>query len=225
VRRMRVILCDDHKLFTAALADALRSLGHEIVLIADRPDQALSAAAETSVDVVVMDLAFPTGDGFAAAEALRRLPSAPRVFVLTARTDPDAISLAIQAGASGLLTRQAALADLVSTLEKVAAGGIIYDAQVLRDAFVPAPVEVAKARQVAELLTPREREVLERIVRGESTPAMAAAMGISVNTLRSHVRAMLAKLNAHSRLEAVAWAISHHVVEPPSAEASASDHR
>jgi two-component system, NarL family, nitrate/nitrite response regulator NarL len=222
---MRVILCDDHKSLTAALADALRRLGHEIVLIADRPDQALSAAAETSVDVVVMDLAFPTGDGFAAAEALRRLPSAPQVFVLTARTDRDAISLAIQAGASGLLTRQAALDDLVSTLEKVAAGGIYYDAQVLRDAFVPAPLEVAKARQVAALLTPREREVLERSVRGESTSSMAAAMGISVNTLRSHVRAMLAKLNAHSRLEAVAWAISHHVVEPPSAEASASDHR
>lgn len=80
VRRMRVILCDDHKSLTAALADALRRLGHESVLIADRPDQALSAAAETSVDVVVMDLAFPTGDGFAAAEALRRLPSAPQVL-------------------------------------------------------------------------------------------------------------------------------------------------
>jgi two-component system nitrate/nitrite response regulator NarL len=209
---MRVILCDDHKLFTATLADALRRLGHEIVLIADRPDQALSAAAETSVDVVVMDLAFPTGDGFAAAEALRRLPSAPRVFVLTARTDPDAISLAIQAGASGLLTRQAALADLVSTLEKVAAGGIIYDAQVLRDAFVPAPVEVAKARQVAELLTPREREVLERIVRGESTPAMAAAMGISVNTVSFHLKNIYRKLQVHSKTEAVAKALREHLI-------------
>lgn len=218
---MRVILCDDHRMFSATLADALRSLGHEIALVADRPDEALAAAADGSVDVVVMDLVFPTGDGLDAAKALSRRSSAPPVLVLTACTDPSAISLAIQAGAAGLLTKHAELGELVSALEKVAAGETYYDAQVLRDAFQPAPLEVAEAQRVAELLTPREREVLERIVRGESTPSMAGAMGISVNTLRSHVRAMLTKLNAHSRLEAAAWAISHRVVEPPSAERGA----
>jgi two-component system nitrate/nitrite response regulator NarL len=214
---VRVIICDDHKVFAHALAGVLESLGYEIVLIATRPDAAVAAALEEHVDLVVMDLGFPVGDGLSATRELSQIPSRPPVFVLTARTDPEVVSAAIQAGAAGVLTKHSELKQVIGALERVGAGETYYDAQMLRRAFVPKPHEITEAQRIAQFLTAREREVLERIVRGESTSSMSAAMGISVTTLRSHVHAVLMKLNVHSRLEAAAWAVSHGIVNPPSA--------
>ncbi|TCN37660.1 two-component system nitrate/nitrite response regulator NarL [Kribbella orskensis] len=214
---MRVIICDDHKVFAHALAGVLASLGHEIVLVATRPDEAVAAALQERVDLVVMDLGFPTGDGLGATAELSRYPSHPPVFVLTARTDPEVLSAAIRAGAAGVLTKQSELGQVIGALERVATGETYFDVQLLRRAFVPEPRQVSEAHRIAQYLTDREREVLERIVRGESTRSMSAAMDISVTTLRSHIHAVLSKLSVHSRLEAAAWAVSHGIVDPPSA--------
>jgi len=214
---VRVIICDDHKVFAHALGGVLESLGHEIVLVATRPDEAVAAALQERVDLVVMDLGFPTGDGLSATAELSRYPSHPPVFVLTARTDPEVLSAAIRAGAAGVLTKQSELGQVIGALERVAAGETYFDVQLLRRAFVPEPRQISEAHRIAQYLTHREREVLERIVRGESTRSMSAAMDISVTTLRSHIHAVLSKLSVHSRLEAAAWAVSHGIVDPPSA--------
>ncbi|WP_166665726.1 response regulator transcription factor [Kribbella caucasensis] len=215
---MRVIICDDHKVFGHALAGVLESLGHEIVLIATRPDAAVAAALREPVDLIVMDLGFPNGDGLDGTAELNRMPSHPPVFVLTARTDPEVVSAAIRAGAAGVLTKQSELSQVIAALERVAAGETYVDAQLLRRALTPEPHQITEARRIAKYLTSREREVLERIVRGESTSRMSAEMGISVTTLRSHIHGVLSKLNVHSRLEAAAWALSHGIVDPPSAD-------
>lgn len=215
---MRVIICDDHKVFAHALAGVLESLGHEIVLIATRPDAAIATALREQVDLVVMDLGFPNGDGLNGTAKLAQLPSHPPVFVLTARTDPDVVAAGIRAGAAGILTKQAELSQVIGALERVAAGETYFDAQLLRRALAPEPHQITEAHRIATYLTSREREVLERIVRGESTRRMSAAMDISVTTLRSHIHSVLSKLNVHSRLEAAAWAVSHGIVDPPLAD-------
>jgi two-component system nitrate/nitrite response regulator NarL len=213
---VRVIICDDHKVFAHALAGVLESLGHEIVLIATRPGAAVAAALQESVDLIVMDLGFPNGDGLNGTRELSRIPSHPPVFVLTARTDPEVVSAAIRAGAAGILTKQAELNQVIGALERVAAGETYIDAQLLRRALAPEPRQITEAHRIAKYLTSREREVLERIVRGESTSRMSAEMDISVTTLRSHIHGVLSKLNVHSRLEAAAWAVAHGIVDPPS---------
>jgi two-component system nitrate/nitrite response regulator NarL len=213
---VRVIICDDHKVFGHALGGVLESLGYEVVQITTRPDAAVAAALQEPVDLVVMDLGFPTGDGLVATREISRSPSRPPVFILTARTDPEVMSAAIQAGAAGVLTKQSGLEQVIGALERVAAGETYFDAQLLRRAFVPEPRQVTEAHRTAQQLSSREREVLMRIVQGESTKAMSAAMEISVTTLRSHVHAVLSKLGVHSRLEAAAWAVSHRIIDPPS---------
>jgi two-component system nitrate/nitrite response regulator NarL len=215
---LRVIICDDHRVFAHALAGVLESLGHEIVLIATRPDAAIATALREQVDLVVMDLGFPNGDGLNGTAKLTRLPSHPPVFVLTARTDPEVVAAGIRAGAAGILTKQAELSQVIGALERVAAGETYFDAQLLRRALAPEPHQITEAHRIATYLTSREREVLERIVRGETTGRMAAAMDISVTTLRSHIHSVLSKLNVHSRLEAAAWAVSHGIVDPPSTD-------
>jgi two-component system nitrate/nitrite response regulator NarL len=215
---VRVIICDDHKVFAHALAGVLESLGHEIVLIATRPDSVIATALRESVDLVVMDLGFPNGDGLNGTQKLTRFPSHPPVFVLTARTDPEVVSAGIHAGAAGILTKQADLSQVINALERVAAGETYFDADLFRRALAPEPHQVTEAHRMATYLTSREREVLERIVRGQSTSRMAADMDISVTTLRSHIHAVLSKLHVHSRLEAAAWAVSHGIIEPPTAD-------
>jgi two-component system, NarL family, nitrate/nitrite response regulator NarL len=215
---MRIVICDDHAVFADSLAAVLESFGDEIVQVGGRADQAVARARMDDVDLVVMDVILLDGDGLSATRELALGPKAPPVFVLTARTDPAVLAAAVESGAAGVGTKHLALGTLVTALGRVAAGETYYEPRLMRNALLTRSPQTRAAESAWQHLTDREREVLERIVRGESTAAMSEEMRISVPTLRSHVHAVLTKLNVHSRLQAAAWAVSHGLVDPPSAE-------
>jgi two-component system, NarL family, nitrate/nitrite response regulator NarL len=212
----RVLLCDDHAVFADALAVALAAGGDEVVAVARTVTEGLARARATRPDVVLMDLHFASGpDGLDGVRALTAESPAPRVILLSANVDGGVLKEAIAAGADGVLSKAQPLSAVIRAVQQVAAGAFYADTQLLRRSMRPAPAELDEVQLAAQFFTPREREVLERLVQGTSTSDMAEAMGVGVSTVRTHVQAVLSKLGVSSRLEAVLLAVSHRLVEPP----------
>lgn len=204
---MIVLLCDDHALLAEALGDVLTARGDVVVLASD-PAQAVEAARRHEPDVCVMDRTFPGGDlGVAAVRDVLAASPQTRVLMLTGRPDPATARAAVGAGARGFLKKDEPLDSIVDAVDQVAAGLLVVDVNVLRP-------DVRSARtSLLPGLTTREREVLERMVNGQSAQTMAADLQVSYSTVRTHVQNILVKLGVHSQLEASAYAVEHGLVE------------
>ncbi|WP_100446740.1 helix-turn-helix transcriptional regulator [Glycomyces xiaoerkulensis] len=132
------------------------------------------------------------------------------VFLITDREDGAVLRKAVSMSARGIANTHIMPQDLLVAVDRSMTDPPYYDPRLLRAALQPAPLLGARdAHELADHLTPREDDVLRRIVRGEPTSHMAAAMGVSVSTVRSHVQNVLGKLGVNSRLGAVAFAINY----------------
>ncbi|WP_328990171.1 response regulator transcription factor [Kribbella sp. NBC_01245] len=213
---VRVIVCDDHRVFAEALAAVLRGHGYLVADVVQDPRKALELLAAETVDLCVMDLGFPDADGIEFTRRIGETTPSVKVFVLTARTGPDVLRLAMAAGASGVASKERGIGDVVRAIGRVVAGELYCDDHLLRDALgLGADTDRAHAQFLATYLTKREREVLDLLVQGQTTDAMAGLLHISKTTVRTHIQSVLSKFGAHSRLEAVAYAIANGIVPPP----------
>lgn len=202
---MKILLCDDHRLLIDALAAVLTERGDSVTVTTD-PEAAIRAARLEKPGVCVMDRMFPTGDdGLEAARGVRQVSPSTKVLMLTGHADVAGVRAAIEAGARGFLRKDEGLRTILEAVDKVAAGQLVVDSALLR----PLP---ATGQPLASPLTPREREVLERMVRGESTKSMAEAMDVSYSTARTHTQNLLSKLGVHSQVQAAAFAVRHGLV-------------
>jgi len=197
---MRLLICDDHRLFLEAVGHAFTSLGHEVVGLLTDPSEAVQLAAELRPDVLVMDLGFPDSDGLESVKELRARAPEVQVLVLTGSTDPTTAWSVLLAGAQGMVGKDQPVDRVFHALEQLAAGDEAFDLALLRGG-APRPAEAGP--DTVGVLTPREREVLRRLVQAETTPQIAESMGITTSTARAYVQSVLMKLGVHSRLEAV----------------------
>jgi len=219
-RPIRVLLVDDHQLLTGALAQLLDlEPDIEVVGVAATVAEAKEITRER-MDVVLMDYKLPDGTGADATRAIKaRWPTA-RVVMLTALNDDETILESIQAGADGYLTKERVVEDVVSAVRAAHAGETLLP----RSVIMRIAQRVASARdrsaewEPVEMLTRRELEVLRALTEGLSTPEICEQLFISPNTLRTHVQNIMGKLRVHSKLEAVAFALRHRLVEPPRAD-------
>jgi len=222
VRRIRVLLVDDHQLLTGSLAAVLgREPDMQVVGEASTVAEAKSLARER-LDVVLMDYRLPDGTGAEATRAIKARWPACRVVMLTAVHDDETILESIQAGADGYLTKDRAVDDVVSAVRAANAGETLLPHSVIMgiaQRVVAARDKTVERRQI-EPLTPRELEVLKALTEGLSTPEICERLFIAPNTLRTHVQNIMGKLRVHSKLEAVAFAIRNRLVEPPRSEGS-----
>jgi DNA-binding NarL/FixJ family response regulator len=217
-----VLLVDDHQLLTEALAKILAlEPDMSVVGVAGSVADAKAMARER-LDVVLMDYRLPDGTGAEATRAIKaRWPSA-RIVMLTALNDDETILESIQSGADGYLTKDRAVEDVVNAVRSANAGETLLP----RSVIVGIAQRVASARDRAqdrkqiEPLTPRELDVLRALTEGLSTPEICDRLFIAPNTLRTHVQNIMGKLRVHSKLEAVAFALRHRLVEPPRVEDS-----
>ena len=220
VRPIRVLLVDDHQLLTGALSQMLAlERDIEIVGVAGTVAEARTMARER-LDVVLMDYRLPDGTGAEATRAIKsRWPTA-RIVMLTALNDDETILESIQAGADGYLTKDRAVEDVVSAVRAAHAGETLLPRSVIMGIAqrVAAAREHGGERRHVEPLTPRELEVLRALTEGLSTPEICERLFIAPNTLRTHVQNIMGKLRVHSKLEAVAFALRHRLVEPPKAD-------
>jgi DNA-binding NarL/FixJ family response regulator len=148
-----------------------------------------------------MDLGFPDSDGLESVKELRARAPEVQVLVLTGSTDPATAWLVLLAGAQGMVGKDQPVDRVFHALEQLAAGDEAFDLALLRGGGAPPPAE--PGADTVGVLTPREREVLHRLVQAETTPQIATSMGITTSTARAYVQSVLMKLGVHSRLEAV----------------------
>lgn len=207
---IRVLVVDHHQTFAELLGFALggqpdlRFVGH-----AGTGTEAMRLTAESRPDVVLMDAELLDVDGVALTVRLRAAHPGVRVVMLTAVDEPALLRRAATAGVSGFLAKDGALGDVLRAVHTAYGGGMTVSSHLLTgllrssgpDDGPPRP-----GRPAAAGLTPREREVLRLMGAGLDTRTVARRLGISVHTCRGHTRSVLAKLDAHSQLEAVAVA-------------------
>ena len=203
--RIRVLIADDHTIVRAGLAALLgteRDL--EIVGQAKNGIEAVRETLRLSPDVVIMDLMMPKKDGVeATAEIAAKAPTA-KVILLTTFGTSDGIAHALQNGARGAILKNADNAQLASAIRKVAAGGQYLSPEIRQQLAADPPLPD---------LTPRQREILSSMVRGFTDRDIARQLGIRQDGVNDHVSAILQKLNAANRTEAVAVALRKHLLK------------
>lgn len=200
---IEVLVIDDHLVFTELLSLALDTTPEtRCVAVATTLRDGLRAAAAHEVDVIVIDVRLPDGNGLDAITPLLALRPRARVVVLTGHPRSDLASRAMNEGASAFLAKEEGLARLLEAIRV---------ARPNRPLVTEALPEAAHA-EVG--LTPREREVLQLMVAGQDPAGMARTLGLSRHTVRDHIKAVLAKLEVHSQLAAVSRAVSLGIVDP-----------
>lgn len=202
-----VVLCDDHRMFVESLALVLRARGHQVVACGSTPAEAVAAVAAHRPAVLVVDLNFPDGDGdgIQAITAALEVSPTTRSIALSGMGQPDWFLRARAAGAAAALVKDGSIDKITDAIDAVSAGREVFD--VPRNCAAPRPAAVAAdAAKRLTRLTGREREVLERLRRGQSTATIGVEMGMALSTTRSHIQHVLTKLGVHSKLEAVALA-------------------
>lgn len=211
---IRVAIVEDHVMVAEGLAAAL-AVDPRLVVVgtAGTVRGGVQMVSECKPDVVLMDLLLPDGDGAAATLAIRAVDPTTRVVLITSASGQDIIGRAIEAGCSGLLSKTEPVANVRTAIHRAGAGEAVFVAEDL----VGLVDRLSHGSQTSVTLTEREREVLELLAQGSTTQAIAEALVLSLHTVRNHVRNVLMKLGAHSRLEAVAIALREGLVATPHA--------
>ena len=203
--KIRVLIADDHTIVRIGLATLLNAEKDiEVVGEAKNGDMAVKEVLRVNPDVIVMDLMMPIKDGAAAtAEIREKLPTA-KVIILTTFGASDGIAHALEAGAAGALMKTADDAVLVSTIREVAAGGSVISPDIRKLLAEDPPVPK---------LTPRQIDVLQSMTRGLTNRDIATQLGIRQDRVDEHVAAILTKIGAANRTEAVAIALRKHLLK------------
>jgi DNA-binding NarL/FixJ family response regulator len=209
-----VLLADDEPLVRTGLRALLEQQGITVVGEAADGAEVLPAVRRTRPDVVLMDVRMPGTDGI---EATRRLlaetTEPPKVLVVTTFDNDDYVHEALLAGASGFLLKRARKEEIAHAVRTVAAGESLLFPEAIRR-LVSARPPGGKYTRVAKTLTRREAEVLRLVATGLSNQDIAAALVISLETVKTHVGNIFGKLGAASRSQAVVIAYEAGVVRP-----------
>lgn len=203
--RVRILCIDDHPFVRAGVIRVI-SLREELTVVAEGStgEEAVALFVTHRPDVTVMDLQLPGMGGLQAIRAIKQVAPEAKVIVLTMYDGSENILNALRAGAVGYVLKDAVPEDLIRVIGEVSAG---------RTAF-PSDVEAqAAVRTDYPPLTPREREVLELLVRGMRNKEIAGELRISEDTARVHLRSIFLKLNVHDRTAAVVVALRRGLVQ------------
>jgi len=202
-----VLLADDHEVVREGLRLALLRSPH-IRVVGEAPDgeTAVSLTERRLPDVVVMDLRMPGMDGIEATEEImRRVPDA-KVLIFTAYSERALLQRGLESGARGYILKEAPHETLLRAIEKVAAGETFVDPALM------SALTQSRAGST-DVLTAREREILQLLADGMSNADVAAQLFISQETVKSHVRHILTKLEADTRTQAVAIALRDAMID------------
>ena len=204
---IRLLLVDDDPLVRTGLSLMLGGADDiEIVGEGADGDEVQALVDRTRPDVVLMDIRMPTVDGLAATERLRARPDAPEVVVLTTFHADDQVLRALRAGAAGFVLKDTSPAEIVEAVRRVAAGEPVLSPAVTRQLMAHAAGSApdtrrGTARSRVAALNDREREVAVAVGRGASNAEIAAALFMSVATVKAHVSRILAKLDLNNRVQ------------------------
>jgi len=194
----------------------LERLGLDVA-IATTGQEAIEQAMRRPIDVALVDLGLPDMGGEEVGSRLLGIRRSTVVVALTATDDDLTVRRVIAAGFRAYLTKDLRISTLSRALRSALAGETVTLSRGTRARARPAATSDRLVELLSSSLTPREREVLQMLARGNRGKDIARELAISVNTVRTHVQSILTKLQVHSRLEAAAFAVRHGLVDRASA--------
>lgn len=204
---IRILIVDDHPLVRRGLADLLNGIADmTVVATASDGEEAVAHVVEDRPDIVLMDVSMP---GMTGIEACRRLLGAvpgTRVVMLTSFANREVIGDAFDTGAAGYLLKDADPAELINGIRAAARGDAPVSPRVARQLL-----EDRVQRRPLDDLTPRERDVLQLLVRGLSNKQIAWRLGINEKTVKAHLSSVFDRLGVDDRTQAALWAQKHGV--------------
>lgn len=199
---IRVLLVDDHPMMRAGLRVTIEAEdGLAVAGEAGSGEEAVTAFAQHRPDVVLMDLRLPGINGVQAIQKIRAVDAGARVIVITTYGGDEDICRALAAGARAYLLKDTLRRELVDAIRAVHAG----------ERYLSPAAEARLAHRTAEL-TPRETELLEHLVRGQSNKEIAASLGVAEGTVRIHLSNIFEKLGVHDRTQAAISALQRGFV-------------
>jgi DNA-binding NarL/FixJ family response regulator len=197
---IRVLIVEDHRVVAEGMAALINQQSDmKVVGEAGSVAETFTLAAELGPDVVLLDFRLPDGTGAEAAAAIREVRPEAKLIFLTREDSDSARFAAVQSGASAFIHKSKAASDVVGAIRDVARGRMLITPRTIATL-------IAKRRGIEvqlQSLTVREKEVLRLMANGLSSRAVAAKLGISYTTVRTHIRSLGSKLGVHSKLEAI----------------------
>lgn len=214
---IRVILAEDHTIVRKGLRSLLEG-EEDIEVIGEAGDgkEAITLVEQKKPDIVVMDIGMPELNGLEATRRIKKRFPETKVLILTMHTNEEYVFEILQAGASGYIVKKAAPTELVSALRAVKRGESFLSPSISKkviDEYLQRAGE-AKRRGAFELLTDREREVLQLIAEGNSTRGIAGRLFISTKTVETHRSNLMEKLDLHGTADLTRYAIRMGIVDP-----------
>lgn len=208
----RILIADDHDVVRSGLRAILSEQpGWEVVAEAEDGKQAISLASETLPNVAILDYQLPLLNGVDATREIRALRSQTEVLIFTMHESEPLIRELLAAGARGYLLKSDARRFLIAAVDALARHQPFFTGRV-SEALLSA--YLAKDGASADVLTPRERGVVQLIAEGRTNKEVAQVLGINLKTVETHRAAAMRKINAHSTADLVRYAIRNKLVEP-----------
>lgn len=207
-----ILIVDDHVLFADVIHKTLEGDGMDVIATVATGAEALRVFHDERPDLVLLDLTLPDQSGLVLGQAIMERSPDTVVVALTALDDPQLVKQAMRAGFRGYVSKDCRVSQLREAITQAMGGSVVVAVPSNRMASRSRVSRNDGSTLLADQLTQREREVLALLARGTTSAEMARRLGISPNTLRTHVQSVLTKLQVHSRLEAASFAIRNDLL-------------
>jgi two-component system response regulator NreC len=215
MRKLRILLADDHTVMRSRLRALLeRQQNFEVVGEADNGREAVSLCASLLPDIVIMDVGMPLLNGVEATKALLKQSPSTGVVMLSMHSDEVYVMRSLQAGARAYLLKDSAAPDLISAIDAVSHGKSFFS-PAIRSLLAEDFIQVLRQKGAVdsyELLTAREREILQLLAEGKSNKEVAADLNISLYTVETHRSNILEKLGLHTPAELILYAVRKGII-------------
>jgi two-component system, NarL family, response regulator NreC len=215
MRKLRILLADDHIVMRTGLRALLeRQPNLEVVGESENGRETVALAASLKPDVIVMDVGMPVLNGIEATQTIVTQNPTVAVVILSMHADESYVMRALKAGARGYLLKDSAAADLIGAIQAISQGKSFFSPKVSR-ILAEDYVRVLKQKGAVDtydLLTSREREILQLLAEGKTNKEVATALNISAYTVETHRSHILQKLNLHNSAELVLYAVRKGII-------------
>ena len=212
---LRVVLVKDHTLMRAGIRALLQALPDvEVVGEADNGPDAIALVSTTRPDLVLLDITLPAMNGLEVAEHVAKEFAPTRTIILSMHTDAVYVRRALQAGASGYLVKGADVPELSLAIRAVMRGESYLSPAVSNDLIGELRRSDSREATPLEMLTPRQREILQLVTEGHSTKDIARRLDLSVKTVEAHRSILMQRLDIHDLPGLVRFAIRHGLTSP-----------
>jgi two-component system, NarL family, nitrate/nitrite response regulator NarL len=206
----RIILVDDHTLFRKGLAELLERDGAiKVVAMTGDPHGVRGLLDEQRPDVLILDLNMPGEDGINLMTQLKAEGYTAPIIILTVSEAEEDLARALRGGANGYLLKSMEPDEVIEAVQRAVKGETVVAPAMTAKLVNLLDHKLSSSDSLLNSLTQREREILAHLAKGESNKAIARQLDISYDTVKLHVRHILAKLNLSSRVEAAVFAVEH----------------